>query len=68
RRPARAAAQLLHGGGTGANSANRWFDKALQFIVGEDGTCGIIYDQAVIDGAAVADMADHVLDYWWAGL
>ncbi|KAK2510511.1 hypothetical protein Q9233_017668, partial [Columba guinea] len=35
----------------------------IQFIVGEDGTCGVVYDPAVIDGAVVAEMVDHALDF-----
>ncbi|XP_074713956.1 carnitine O-acetyltransferase-like [Strix uralensis] len=63
RGPGAGAGQVLHGGGAGANSGNRWFDKTLQFIVGEDGTCGVVYDPAVIDGAVVTEMVDHALDY-----
>ncbi|XP_068027149.1 LOW QUALITY PROTEIN: carnitine O-acetyltransferase-like, partial [Melanerpes formicivorus] len=63
RGPAGVAGQVLHGGGAGANSANRWFDKSLQFIVGGDGTCGVVYDPALIDAAAVAEMVDHALSF-----
>ncbi|KAF1596252.1 Carnitine O-acetyltransferase, partial [Eudyptes moseleyi] len=63
RGPAGGAGQVLHGGGACANSGNRWFDKTLQFIVGGDGTCGVVYDPAVIDGAVVAEMVDHALEY-----
>ncbi|XP_068106389.1 carnitine O-acetyltransferase-like [Hyperolius riggenbachi] len=59
----RTAAQMLHGGGSHANSGNRWFDKTLQFVVGEDGTCGLIYDQATADASAVLRMLRHVLEY-----
>ncbi|MGH0172829.1 UNVERIFIED_CONTAM: hypothetical protein FKN15_066782 [Acipenser sinensis] len=60
----RMAAQMLHGGGTYSNSGNRWFDKTLQFIVGEDGACGLIYEQATAEGPPIATLVDHVLDYW----
>ncbi|XP_041091373.1 carnitine O-acetyltransferase-like [Polyodon spathula] len=59
----RMAAQMLHGGGTYSNSGNRWFDKTLQFIVGEDGACGLIYEQATAEGPPIATIVDHVLDY-----
>uniref|UniRef100_A0A3P8VSZ2 Carnitine O-acetyltransferase b n=1 Tax=Cynoglossus semilaevis TaxID=244447 RepID=A0A3P8VSZ2_CYNSE len=46
----RKAAQVLHGGGTFSNSGNRWFDKTLQFVVGEDGSWGLLYEQATAEG------------------
>ncbi|NXQ63702.1 CACP acetyltransferase, partial [Anthoscopus minutus] len=61
RGPEGVAAQMLHGGGANANSANRWWDKTLQLVVGQDGTCGALYDPAVLDAAAVAEMLDHAL-------
>ncbi|KAG9471836.1 hypothetical protein GDO78_022610 [Eleutherodactylus coqui] len=59
----RTAAQMLHGGGSHANSGNRWFDKTLQFVVGEDGTCGLICDQATADASAMLTMLHHVFNY-----
>lgn len=59
----RMAAQMLHGGGSYSNSGNRWFDKALQFIVGEDGSCGVIYEQSCGEGPPIVAILDHVLDY-----
>lgn len=61
--PGGGAEQVLHGGGAGANSCNRWFDKALQVIVGADGSCGLLYDPEVLDGAVAAEMADHALAF-----
>ncbi|XP_068855674.1 carnitine O-acetyltransferase-like, partial [Aphelocoma coerulescens] len=63
RGPEGVAAQVLHGGGAGANSANRWWDKTLQLVVGQDGTCGALYDPAVTDGAVVAELLDHALEH-----
>uniref|UniRef100_A0A665VME6 Carnitine O-acetyltransferase-like n=1 Tax=Echeneis naucrates TaxID=173247 RepID=A0A665VME6_ECHNA len=59
----RKAAQILHGGGTFSNSGNRWFDKTLQFVVGEDGSWGILYEQATAEGPPIATLLDHILDY-----
>ncbi|KAJ3608692.1 hypothetical protein NHX12_023223 [Muraenolepis orangiensis] len=59
----RMAAQVLHGGGTFSNSGNRWFDKTLQFIVGEDGSWGLLYEQATAEGPPISTLLDHVLDY-----
>ncbi|XP_042305048.1 carnitine O-acetyltransferase-like [Sceloporus undulatus] len=63
RAASRLAAQMLHGGGSYSNSGNRWFDKTLQFIIGEDGSCGVLYEQAVAEGPPIATIIDHVLDY-----
>ncbi|XP_008103907.2 carnitine O-acetyltransferase [Anolis carolinensis] len=63
RASSRLAAQMLHGGGSYSNSGNRWFDKTLQFIIGEDGSFGVLYEQAVAEGPPIATIIDHVLDY-----
>uniref|UniRef100_A0A8C9E6V5 Choline O-acetyltransferase n=1 Tax=Phocoena sinus TaxID=42100 RepID=A0A8C9E6V5_PHOSS len=44
------ALQLLHGGGCSKNGANRWYDKSLQFVVGRDGTCGVVCEHSPFDG------------------
>uniref|UniRef100_A0A7N6A718 Choline/carnitine acyltransferase domain-containing protein n=1 Tax=Anabas testudineus TaxID=64144 RepID=A0A7N6A718_ANATE len=58
----RKAAQVLHGGGTFSNSGNRWFDKTLQFVVGEDGSWGLLYEQATAEGPPIATLLDHILE------
>ncbi|XP_042618606.1 carnitine O-acetyltransferase-like [Cyprinus carpio] len=57
------AAQMLHGGGSRWNSGNRWFDKTLQFIIGEDGSCGLTYEHAPAEGLPIVFLVDHVVDY-----
>ncbi|XP_066569268.1 carnitine O-acetyltransferase isoform X1 [Amia ocellicauda] len=59
----RVAAQMLHGGGSRWNSGNRWFDKTLQFIIGEDGSCGLIYEHAPAEGPPIVSLVDHVVEY-----
>ncbi|XP_032905233.1 carnitine O-acetyltransferase isoform X2 [Amblyraja radiata] len=59
----RVAAQMLHGGGSRWNSGNRWFDKTLQFIVGEDGSCGLVYEHSSSEGPPIVALLDHVFEY-----
>nr|XP_005993312.1 PREDICTED: carnitine O-acetyltransferase isoform X2 [Latimeria chalumnae] len=59
----RVAAQMLHGGGSRWNSGNRWFDKTLQFIVAEDGSCGLVYEHAPAEGPPIVALVDHVMEY-----
>ncbi|XP_039361940.1 carnitine O-acetyltransferase isoform X2 [Mauremys reevesii] len=59
----RMAAQMLHGGGSRWNSGNRWFDKTLQFIVAEDGSCGLVYEHAPSEGPPIVALLDHIVEY-----
>ncbi|XP_045918898.1 carnitine O-acetyltransferase-like [Micropterus dolomieu] len=52
---------MLTGGGSQWNSGNRWFDKGLQLIIGEDGICGINYSHACADGVTQMVLGEHVL-------
>ncbi|KAK2489951.1 hypothetical protein MC885_001579 [Smutsia gigantea] len=57
------ALQLLHGGGCGRNGANRWYDKSLQFVVGQDGTCGVVCEHSPFDGIVLVGCAEHLLKH-----
>ena len=48
---------LLHG-----DSANRWFDKALSFVVFADGRAGLNAEHSMLDGTTILDFVDAVLD------
>ncbi len=47
---------LLHG-----ESGNRWFDKAVSFIVFGDGTAGINVEHCGLDGTTVLSFVDALL-------
>lgn len=57
------ASQMLHGLGTHINSANRWYDKTMQFIISEDGACGLNYEHSPSEGIAVVQLIEHLLKY-----
>ncbi|WP_329060130.1 choline/carnitine O-acyltransferase [Amycolatopsis sp. NBC_01480] len=49
--------RLLHG-----DSGNRWFDKAVSFIVFADGTAGINVEHCELDGTTILGFTDAVLN------
>ncbi|RDI67167.1 choline/carnitine O-acyltransferase [Nocardia pseudobrasiliensis] len=49
--------QLLHG-----DSANRWFDKAVSFVVFADGQAGINVEHCGLDGTTILSFVDALLD------
>ncbi|XP_046403025.1 carnitine O-acetyltransferase-like isoform X2 [Ischnura elegans] len=59
----RAALQTVHGNGSEANSGNRWFDKTVQFIVGDKGEVGLTYEHSPAEGPPIAFLMDHIVNY-----
>ncbi|XP_054712414.1 carnitine O-acetyltransferase-like isoform X2 [Uloborus diversus] len=57
------ALQTIHGGGVKGNAGNRWYDKTIQFIVGEDGVVGLTYEHSPAEGPPITSMMDHIVDY-----
>ncbi|XP_036912580.1 choline O-acetyltransferase [Sturnira hondurensis] len=57
------ALHLLHGGGCSKNGANRWYDKSLQFVVGQDGTCGVVCEHSPFDGIVLVQCVEHLLKH-----
>ncbi|XP_072347671.1 choline O-acetyltransferase [Scyliorhinus torazame] len=57
------ALQMLHGGSCHINRANRWYDKTMQFIVGKDGACGLVYEHSPAEGIAVIQCVEYLLCY-----
>ena len=51
---------MVHGGEIDENAYNRWYDKTMQFIVGEDGACGLNYEHSCAEAIVVF----HLLDYF----
>ncbi|XP_045460788.1 choline O-acetyltransferase isoform X2 [Harmonia axyridis] len=57
------AAQMLHGGGSSYNSANRWFDKTIQIILSGDGACGLCYEHSTAEGVTVINLMEKLWSY-----
>ncbi|KAL3280420.1 hypothetical protein HHI36_017902 [Cryptolaemus montrouzieri] len=57
------AVQMIHGGGSTYNSANRWFDKTIQIIISGDGACGLCYEHSQAEGVTVINLMEKLWDY-----
>lgn len=54
------AHEMIHGGGSEYNTANRWFDKTMQIIVCNDGTWGLCYEHSPSEGIAVVQLLEGI--------
>ncbi|ELU18773.1 hypothetical protein CAPTEDRAFT_218503 [Capitella teleta] len=57
------AMQTIHGHGAQHNSANRWHEKTMQFIIGQDGACGLCYEHSASEGIAVVQLIEQLLNF-----
>ncbi|CAN8023280.1 unnamed protein product, partial [Ixodes persulcatus] len=55
--------QVYKGGPNAEYASNRWWDKPVQVIVGEDGGSALLYDHTAFDGTAMAGVTNHCYDY-----
>uniref|UniRef100_UPI00358F85D5 carnitine O-acetyltransferase-like isoform X2 n=1 Tax=Myxine glutinosa TaxID=7769 RepID=UPI00358F85D5 len=58
-----AGEHMLHGCGSKQFSCNRWFDKNLQFIIGEAGQSGCLSEHTCCEALVVARLCDHISQY-----
>lgn len=56
--------QLIHGGGSRQNGANRWYDKTIQVIVNRNGINGLCYEHSPAEGQPIAILTDFILKVW----
>lgn len=61
--PVQEATIVLNGGGSDLFSANRWFDKFLQIIVGRNGVCGINIEHSASEGITVLRFLQEFMDF-----
>ncbi|XP_068439323.1 choline O-acetyltransferase-like [Clinocottus analis] len=52
---------MLHGGGREKNGANRWYDKSMQFVVGMDGTCGVVCEHSAFEGIVMVQCSEYLM-------
>lgn len=56
------AHEMIHGGGSDCNTANRWFDKTMQIIISNDGTWGLCYEHSTSEGIAPVLLLEKILN------
>uniref|UniRef100_A0A8C7FF46 Choline O-acetyltransferase n=1 Tax=Oncorhynchus kisutch TaxID=8019 RepID=A0A8C7FF46_ONCKI len=54
---------MLHGGGHEKMGANRWYDKPMQFIVGEDGVCGTVCEHSPFEGIVLVACTEYLMKF-----
>ncbi|GFQ98712.1 choline O-acetyltransferase [Trichonephila clavata] len=55
------AGHVLHGSGTDAGTANRWYDKFLQAIITRDGVVGFVVEHSASEGITVLRFCEEFL-------
>lgn len=54
---------LLTGGGSELYTSNRWFDKFMQFVIGRDGTCGLLIEHSGSEGITLIRFLQQLLQF-----
>ncbi|KAJ8013542.1 hypothetical protein DPEC_G00030850 [Dallia pectoralis] len=54
---------MLHGGGQEKMGANRWYDKPMQFVVGEDGVCGTVCEHSPFEGIVLVACTEYLMKF-----
>lgn len=52
---------LVTGAGSKYNSANRWYDKTVQFIIGATGINGLTYEHSPAEGGPISILSDYII-------
>ncbi|KAG0417341.1 hypothetical protein HPB47_005689 [Ixodes persulcatus] len=55
--------QVYRGGANADHAANRWWDKPVQIVVGEDGGSALLLDHTDCDGTVMTGVANHCYNY-----
>ena len=54
---------LLTGGGSELYTSNRWCDKFMQFVIGRDGTCGLLIEHSGSEGITLIRFLQQFLQF-----